>query len=105
MTIPGKLQSYLAAGKPIVTMLNGEGARVVQESGAGFSCSAGDFQALAESVVKLSLMSPEELDVMGMRALEYSYREFNRTNLISKLELLLEQTRITKSYKTINQRR
>jgi glycosyltransferase involved in cell wall biosynthesis len=101
MTIPGKLQSYLAAGKPIVTMLNGEGASVIIDSGAGVSCRAGDFQGLADSVSKLASMSAQELEVMGMKALEYTDREFNRAKLISKLELLLEQTKLTKLDKTI----
>jgi glycosyltransferase involved in cell wall biosynthesis len=42
MTIPGKLQSYLAAGIPVVAMLNGEGAEIVKQSKAGLTCNAGD---------------------------------------------------------------
>jgi colanic acid biosynthesis glycosyl transferase WcaI len=50
MTIPGKVQSYLAAGIPILAMLDGEGARVIEELGAGLVCPAGDGNALAERI-------------------------------------------------------
>ena len=44
MTIPGKLQAYLATGLPVLAMLNGEGARIVQDGNAGLVCAAGDAQ-------------------------------------------------------------
>ena len=47
MTIPGKVQAYLASGIPLLGMLDGEGARVIVESGAGFACTAGDGAGLA----------------------------------------------------------
>jgi colanic acid biosynthesis glycosyl transferase WcaI len=97
LTIPSKLQSYLAAGKPILAMLNGEGARVLSESGSGIACPAGDAQTLADSVLKLSAMDVEELEEMGRKGFEYSNQEFNRNILITKLEQLLLITKIDKS--------
>ena len=95
LTIPGKLQSYLASGKPILAMINGEGARVVNESGSGLTCSAGNSESLANAVLRLSAMSDEERVDMGKKGLEYTKREFDRSNLISKLELMLDQLIIT----------
>jgi glycosyltransferase involved in cell wall biosynthesis len=97
LTIPGKLQSYLTAGKPILAMLNGEGARVINESGSGLTCPAGDSQALADSVLKLSAMASEDREKMGRKGLEYSKREFDRSSLIAKLEKMLDQLQIAKS--------
>lgn len=94
MTIPSKLQTYLAAGKPVLGMINGEGAMVIKESGSGVVCSAGNATALADSVLKLSAMSTEELEDMGRKGLEYSKREFDRSNLISKLEMMFKQLKI-----------
>lgn len=91
MTIPGKLQSYLAAGKPVLAMLNGEGADLVQRSGAGLACRAGDGRALADAVLKLALMSDEERKMMGNKALEVNKSEFDRATLISRLERWFEQ--------------
>ena len=41
-TIPSKVQAYLAAGKPILAALDGEGAEVVREATAGIACDAED---------------------------------------------------------------
>jgi len=86
MTIPGKLQSYLAAGIPVLAMLNGEGAAVVKNANAGFSCAAGDASALSDAVLKLVNMSSDERDVMGRNGLYVTLREFDRNTLITQLE-------------------
>lgn len=85
MTIPGKLQSYLASGIPVLAMLNGEGAEIVRQSGSGLSCSAGDGKALATAVLKLAAMPKEELSAMGLCGLALSRTEFDRETLISRL--------------------
>ena len=46
MTIPGKLQSYLACGKPIIASLNGIGSKIIKESNSGFTSNAKDPQHL-----------------------------------------------------------
>jgi colanic acid biosynthesis glycosyl transferase WcaI len=87
MTIPGNLQSYLAAGMPVVAMLNGEGAEIVERAGAGLTCSAGDAAGLAAAVLRLSSLPVAELEQMGTNALNLSRREFDRTTLLSRLEV------------------
>lgn len=85
MTIPGKLQSYLAAGIPILAMLNGEGAEIIRRSGAGLSSPAGDGFALATAVIHMANMNIDERLKMGRAGLALSEEEFNRGALISKL--------------------
>lgn len=91
MTIPGKLQSYLAAGVPIVAMLNGEGADVVERSRSGVTCRAGDARGLAAAVLQLASLSDEQRAQMGRNARAVSASEFNRDRLIAELETRLEQ--------------
>jgi colanic acid biosynthesis glycosyl transferase WcaI len=86
MTIPGKVQTYLASGLPLLAMLNGEGARVVSEAGAGLTCPAGDAAGLARLVVKLASMSPTERQTMGTLGQAYAAVEFDRTALINRLQ-------------------
>ncbi|OGB28532.1 MAG: glycosyltransferase WbuB [Burkholderiales bacterium RIFCSPLOWO2_12_FULL_61_40] len=86
MTIPGKLQSYLAAGIPVIAMLNGEGADVVESSGAGVVCSAGDPDGLASAVIKLMKMTNTERATLGQNGLNVATRDFSRDVLISRLE-------------------
>lgn len=85
MTIPGKVQSYLAAGVPLVAMLDGEGARVIEELGAGLTCPAGDGKALAERIRTLADMDPVQRARLGHAAKEGSEREFGRAWLIDGL--------------------
>lgn len=89
MTIPGKVQSYLATGLPILGMLGGEGARVIAESGAGLVCGAGDGPALARNVSALAAMSEQERAAMGERGRVFARREFDRAALMSRLEAWL----------------
>ena len=86
MTIPGKLQSYLAAGIPVVAMLNGEGAEVVKRSCSGLTCAAGDHAGLAAAVLTLAEMTDDERNTMGRNGLDVSAREFDRGTLINRLE-------------------
>jgi glycosyltransferase involved in cell wall biosynthesis len=70
-TIPAKVQSYLAAGRPIVASMDGEGADLVRESGAGLSAPAEDGIALAECVRQMKRLSPEERARMGAAGRRY----------------------------------
>jgi glycosyltransferase involved in cell wall biosynthesis len=90
LTIPGKLQSYLACARPILAMLDGEGARIVQESGAGLACPAGDAEGLATQVLKLAAMSDAERSAMGQNGRQYYETNFDRTRLFDQLETWLE---------------
>jgi len=74
MTIPGKVQTYLATGLPLIGMLDGEGARVIEEAGAGFVCPSGDGRALANRVARLAELPPGERVAMGARGVAYSQR-------------------------------
>jgi glycosyltransferase involved in cell wall biosynthesis len=90
LTIPGKLQSYLACARPILAMLDGEGARIVQESGAGLACPAGDAEGLANQVLKLAAMPESERQAMGQNGRQYYETNFDRTHLFDQLETWLE---------------
>jgi colanic acid biosynthesis glycosyl transferase WcaI len=90
LTIPGKLQSYLACARPILAMLDGEGARIVQESGAGLACPAGDAEGLASQVLKLAAMPEPERQAMGLSGWQYYKMNFDQTRLFDQLETWLE---------------
>jgi len=93
LTIPGKLQSYLAAGRPVVGMLDGEGARIVRESGAGLACDAERPEALAQQVLELCAMPREVREEMGRRGRAYYGEHFARERLLARLEELMEEAR------------
>tara|TARA_R110000868_G_scaffold10797_14_gene52290 strand:+ start:3637 stop:4857 length:1221 start_codon:yes stop_codon:yes gene_type:complete len=86
MTIPGKVQSYLAAGKPVIAMLDGEGAALIERSGAGIAVPSGDSQGLANAVRKLKALSPSERSGMGKLGPEVLAREFDRQSILDMVE-------------------
>jgi colanic acid biosynthesis glycosyl transferase WcaI len=69
ITVPGKLQSYLAFGKPILAGLDGEGGRLVRESEAGIVCPPGDAPALACAAKTLATLSEGERGQLGINAM------------------------------------
>lgn len=87
-TVPGKVQAYLAAGKPILGMINGEAARIIDESGAGLSCRSGDAPALAEITFKLAALDADQRAKMGLLGREYSMKNYSKQALLGRLEQL-----------------
>jgi colanic acid biosynthesis glycosyl transferase WcaI len=79
------------SGKPILAMLNGEGARVVEESGAGLASPSGDARALADNVRRLMMLDLRERREMGRKGLAYSAREFDREKLLDQLETWMSE--------------
>ncbi len=94
MTIPAKVQTYLASGKPILAMLNGEGAQVLKDSGAALVVPSGDYISLVKAIVRMSDMDLNSRNLMGRRGTLFCKREFNKTLLMSKLECWLNNIRI-----------
>lgn len=93
-TIPSKVQAYLAAGKPIVAALYGEGARVVSEASAGLACPAEDAKALAQAVRTLYTMTASERERMGAAGRAYFLEHFEMNRQAQRLVDIFEQ-RIT----------
>jgi colanic acid biosynthesis glycosyl transferase WcaI len=86
ITIPGKVQSYLATGIPILGMLNGEGADVIRRTESGLACEAGNSEGLAKNILVLLSLSKFERKKMGLNGIHASSNEFSREQLITKLE-------------------
>lgn len=90
-TIPSKLQGYLAAGRPVIASLNGEGARVVTMTGAGVACAAGDAAALANAVQTMADSTSEARTQMGDNARRHAVAHFSLEQLTTDLVRHLEE--------------
>ena len=86
LTIPSKVQSYMACGRPILAALEGEGARVVEEARAGLVVPPEEPSALASGVLKMYRMPRGERETMGERGRAYFLREFEREMLLARLD-------------------
>jgi len=91
MTIPGKVQSYLMAGVPLVGMLDGEGAKVITEANAGLISQAGDAEGLATAVLAMAAMSADQRHQLGLNGRAFAQKEFGRDLLMGRLETLLRE--------------
>lgn len=86
LTIPSKVQSYLACAKPVIAALDGEGALVIAEARAGLACPAGDPKALADAVLAMYHMPKTDRQALGLRGRSYFEKHFERTILLDRLE-------------------
>ena len=85
LTIPAKTQSYMASGKPIVSMLNGEGNKIVEEAKCGLTAPSGDYKALAQNVISLYKMDKECLQEMGSNGLKYYLEHFDKKKVVDNI--------------------
>ncbi len=91
LTIPGKLQSYLACGKPIIASLNGIGSKIIVESKSGLVSKSEDSRGLADSIIKFSNLNDSEREQYGLNARDYFEKEFERIRLLNRLIDIFEK--------------
>lgn len=84
-TVPNKVQAYLAAGRPIIACLNGEGAHLVEEAGAGLATPAEDARALADTILRMYRLPINERDEMGKNGRRYYQQHFSHEDLVDEL--------------------
>ena len=88
-TIPGKLQSYLACGKPIIGSLDGIGAIIINDAKCGFTANAESVEGLVKAIINLYNLSSDDRLTLGVNARKYYEKEFEREALLDKLENIL----------------
>ena len=83
-TVPAKVLSYIAAGKPVVLAMDGEASHLV---GGVIRCGlvgpAEDAGALAENILAMEAMSPEDRRQMGMRGEVYHLEHLRRELILN----------------------
>ena len=89
LTVPAKIQAYMSAGKPIVTMINGEAKELVESVGCGVTVNAGDAAGFAEAIVALRQMSDKECADMGAKGKAFAGKHFNFKLQMNLLEDIL----------------
>ncbi len=88
-TIPSKIQAYLAAGRPIIASINGEGARIIQEAQAGFTSPAEQVEPLVNNIQHLKRLSVSDRSSMGANGRAYFDAHFDMTKQVHSLVKLL----------------
>ena len=89
ITIPAKVQSYLACGKPILAMVNGEAANIINQNNVGYACNAGDYKSLVKNIIKISELNKKQYNEITINSLECYKNSFDRSKLLNKSENIL----------------
>ena len=86
LTLPGKFQAYLKAGRPLLGILNGETRELIEENSIGVTADPGDLESIASAYQRLySEVRCGNSQLMAKRAKELSTKMFNRERLIGML--------------------
>lgn len=86
---PAKISSYMSAGKPIVAVLNGEGAEVIKDADCGWTLPAGDSEGFARLAIELSQVDKSELEKRGANAKEYYDAHFVQEKCLKELDRIM----------------
>lgn len=86
MTIPAKLQSYMACGMPIIASASGETKRIINEAGCGLCSDIGDAEGLAVAIKKIMR---RDLLTLGQNGRVYFETYFDKQKLMDQMERYL----------------
>lgn len=85
-TLPRKVQSYLASGKPVLGTLVGEARRVIDEANCGLCCDPDDYVGLAAACVVFAEQGTEVREGLGRNAKAYYEAHYTKANYMNRLE-------------------
>lgn len=95
LTLPRKIQSYMAAGLPIIGAVTGEAKCVIEEAKCGLCCKTEDYEGFAEVCIAFSKLTTEEKRRLGQSAKNYYEKHFSRQTFFESLEAQLENMKGT----------
>lgn len=87
-TIPGKVQEYMSAGKPILACMNGDTKNVLQDADCGICVPAEDDKQLADAIIMMTGNSVN-LALLGENSKRYYEKHFTIASHVDQLERLI----------------
>lgn len=91
LTLPAKVQAYMAAGKPILASLCGEGTDIIKDANCGWSVPSNEYKELAAKVSEIAKLDNAELAVLGQNARNYYEQNFTREKCMTILDETLKK--------------
>nr|WP_294572368.1 glycosyltransferase family 4 protein [uncultured Romboutsia sp.] len=86
ITLPAKVQSYMASGKPILGSISGSGMEAIKSSNCGLVSEAEDYNELYNKVIQLYNMDEIDRKKLGNNGKQYFKQNFERNMLLNRLE-------------------
>ena len=90
ITIPAKVQTYLACAKPVLAMIDGEASKIIKDAQAGLTCPSESPELLAENIRLMSCFKKDKLNELGKNAYNYYKREFERNMLMDRMQTIFQ---------------
>ena len=87
-TLPGKAQTYMAAGKPIIAAIGGEAKRVIEEAKCGYCCESENAEQFADNIMKF--IDNKDKEELGANARKYYEENFAKNKFFDKFEKAFE---------------
>jgi colanic acid biosynthesis glycosyl transferase WcaI len=94
-TMPSKVQTALASGRPILAHAAGDVPHVVSEAKCGFACEPGNLSGTIAVIRSFMSLGQRDLVAMGQRGRAYYERHFSTTAGLNQLEHMLNQALVT----------
>ena len=85
MTIPNRIQSFMACSKPIIANIDGEGGRVILEAKCGLVSPSEDYISFSKSIIDFLKLGADEKELMGKNARLYFEKEFDREKQLNSI--------------------
>lgn len=89
LSLPAKVQAYMSVGKPIISMMNGEGYNIINEADCGFAVHAEDYNDLADKILEIEKLPVIERQRLGENGKSFYQENFVLENCISNLEKII----------------
>lgn len=90
LTVPAKLQAYLASSKIILGAINGETKSIINNYNVGLACDSGDFKSLSENAIILRNLPDQQKVKIESNSRNLYFEQFSKNMLLDKLEELFK---------------
>jgi glycosyltransferase involved in cell wall biosynthesis len=90
LIVPAKIQFYMLQGKPILAMLNGDGADLINTTQCGIAVPVNDVPALKSAINKLYDMPKEKQETLGINGKKYYEQYFRKEQRMEQLDNLFK---------------
>jgi colanic acid biosynthesis glycosyl transferase WcaI len=97
ITIPSKIQAYLAAGRPILVGVEGDAAELIRNSRSGAAYDPASAASLAEAVELLYKMPKASLEEMGKNGHRFYVDELSLSRGVDRFESVFQSIKMQRT--------
>lgn len=85
LTLPAKVQGYMAAGKPVIGMISGSAQEVISAAKCGLCVDSGDIKGLAD-IMREFIINHSKYEECGKNGRDYFIQNYRKDIFINRLE-------------------